>query len=112
MAKETPLQAMKRLYTSKDKLIDSIVDAVKLDGEDKGAAKERLKAVSNKKLMRLAKVTEAIKASGGREKVVSAIGAAVGRAKDSDYLKKLGTLSSGRLVDMLQAAEKRAKKSA
>jgi hypothetical protein len=112
MAKETPLQAMKRLYTSKDKLIDSIVDAVKQDGEDKSEAKERLRTVSNLKLMRLAQVTETIKARGGRDKVVSAIGAAVGRAKDSDYLQKLSSLSSGRLVDMLGAAEKRAKKTA
>ena len=46
---------------------------------------------------------------GGRDKVVNLIGTAMGRAKDSDFLSKLGTLSSGRLVDMLKTAEKRAK---
>lgn len=103
---------MKRLYTSKDKLIDSIADAVKIDGESAAEAKERLRGVSNKKLMRLAAVTAALKEQGGRDKVVGAIGSALNRAKDSDYLTKLGAMSSKRLMDVLGAAKRRAKKSA
>ena len=111
MAIDTPVQAMKKMYESKDKLISSIVGAVKNEGESNDEAVARLKGVSNKKLMRMGAVAKQMTDRGGRDKVVAAIGAAMGRAKDSDYLAKLGTFSSGRLMDILGAAEKQAKKS-
>lgn len=101
---------MKRLYTSKDKLIEHVTEAAKRADESKSEAAERLRTVSNAKLLRLARVSEAIDARGGRDKVVGAIGSALGRAKDSDYLSKLATLSSARLLDLLKSAEKRGKR--
>lgn len=112
MAIDTPMQAMKKIYDSKDKLVSSIAGAVKLEGESNDEAVSRLKGLSNKKLLRLSSVAKEIADRGGKDKVVAAVGAAMGRAKDSDYLAKLGSFSSGRLMDMLRAAEKRAKKSA
>ncbi len=109
MAIDTPVQAMKKLYDSKDKLISSIVGAVKQDGESDADAVSRLKTVSNQKLLRMGQVAKKITDRGGREKVVAAIGDAMGRAKDSDYLAKLGSFSNGRLMDVLRSAEKRAK---
>ena len=100
---------MKKLYGSKDKLISSIVGTVKQDGESDEDAVARLKSVSNQKLMRMGEVAKKVTDRGGREKVVAAIGAAMGRAKDSDYLTKLGSFSNGRLMDVLRASEKRAK---
>ena len=109
MAIDTPVQAMKKLYDSKDKLISSIVGVVKQNGESDADAVSRLKTVSNQKLLRMGQVAKQITDRGGREKVVAAIGNAMGRAKDSDYLTKLGSFSNGRLMDVLRSAEKRAK---
>jgi hypothetical protein len=106
------MQAMKKIYDSKDKLVSSIVGAVKHEGESNDEAIARLKSLSNKKLMHMGAVAKEIADRGGKDKVVAAIGAAVGRAKDSDYLTKLGSYSNARLMDMLRVAEKRAKKSA
>ena len=111
MAIDTPMQAMKKIYDSKDKLVSSIASAVKNEGESNDEAIARLKGLSNKKLLRLSKVAKDIADRGGKDKVVAAIGTAMGRAKDSDYIAKLGNLSNGRLLDMLRAAEKRTKPS-
>lgn len=105
------MQAMKKIYESKDKLVSSIVGAVKNEGESNDEAIARLKGLSNKKLMRLGGVAKEVADRGGKDKVVAAVGNAMGRAKDGDYLAKLGTFSSARLMDMLRVAEKRAKKS-
>lgn len=100
---------MKKLHGTKDKLISSIVGTVKQEGESDADAIARLKSVSNQKLLRMSEVAKQITDRGGREKVVAAIGDAMGRAKDSDYLAKLGTFSNGKLMDLLRAAEKRKK---
>lgn len=111
MANETPLQAMKRLHGSKDKLVDSLAAACRQDDEDLSETKERLKAVSNKKLLRIAEVEKAVSEGyGGVDKLVDSLAAALGRSKDTDYVNKLRTLSHGRLLDMVRAAEKRARR--
>ena len=110
MPKESPLETVKRLYGDRDKLIDDVVAAAKSAGEDASELKDRLVAVSNKKLIRLAAVSKEIKDRyGGREKLVGALGQALGKAKDNDYVEKLRTFSSARLLDMMRTAEKRAK---
>ena len=109
MANETPMQTVKKLYGSKDKLISSIVGTVKHEGESDADTVARLKSVSNEKLLRMGAVAKKIADRGGREKLVTALGDALGRAKDADYLSKLGSFSNGRLVDMLRSAEKRKK---
>lgn len=111
MPKETPLQTVKRLYGSKDKLIDSVVDAAKGAGDDVSDLKERLMTASNRKLLRLAAVSQTIKERyGGRDKLIGKLSETVGKAKDSDYVEKLRGLSSARLLDLMGAAERRAKK--
>lgn len=108
MAKETPLETMKRLYGSKEKLVDAIVDFAKDPDEDKGEAVNRLKVLSNRKLLRLAEVSEAVQARGGRDGLVAAISEVEGRGKDADYVEKLRTLTAAALLDKLGAAERRA----
>src|SRR5688572_18595031 len=111
MAKETPLQAMKRLYGSKEKLIDAVKDAAAQAGEEAAEVKERLVSVSNKKLLRLAEVSKQIKADyGSKDKLADALAKAVGRAKDNDYVEKLRSLSAARLMDMMKAAARRGRK--
>ena len=110
MAKETPLQAVKRLYGSKEKLIDKLVDLARDPDEDAGGVKERLATVSNRKLLRLADVNKRVKDKyGSREKLVDALGKSLGKAKDADYLSSLGAISTARLLDMARTAERRAK---
>ncbi len=109
MAIDTPVQTMKKLHGSKDKLISSIVSSAKHEGESDADATARLKSVSNKKLLRMGEVAKQLSDRGGRDNVVTAIGDAMGRSKDSDYLAKLGTYSNGKLMDALRSAEKRAK---
>lgn len=108
MAKETPLQAMKRLYGNKEKLIDSVVEVAKGAGEDVAEVKDRLVSVSNKKLLKLATVGKSIKDKyGSRDKLVASLSSSLGKAKDKDYVEKLKGLSSARLLDMMKAAERR-----
>lgn len=112
MAKETPLQAVKRLYQSKEKLIDKVVEVAREADEEVAEVKERLATVSNRKLLRLAEVGKAIKEKyGSREKLVAAVSAALGKAKDKDYVSRLKQYSSARLLDIARGAERRTRRS-
>ena len=111
MAKETPLQAVKRLYQSKEKLIDKVVDVAREADEEVAEVKERLTAVSNRKLLRLAEVGKAVKDKyGSKDKLVAAISQAVGKAKDKDYVARLKNYSAARLLDIARGAERRARR--
>jgi hypothetical protein len=111
MAKETPLQAVKRLYQSKDKLIDKVVDVAREAGEEASEVKERLATASNKKLLRLAEVGKTVKDQyGSKDKLADALGKALGKAKDKDYVARLRSFSSARLLDMMRSAGRRAKR--
>lgn len=105
---ETPLAEMKRRFGSKDKLVDSLVKQLDSDDEDDAALKQRLLAASNKKLLRIADVLEEVNSSyGGKEKLITTLSEANGKAKDSDYMEKLGTYSHAQLLDMVRAATRR-----
>lgn len=114
MAKETPLQAMKRLYQSKEKLIDKVVDIAREADEEKDEVVERLSTVSNKKLLRLAEVSKVVKDKygGSKDKLVAAVSQAVGKAKDKDYVSRLSSYSAARLLDLVQSAERRTRHAA
>lgn len=110
MAKETPLQAVKRLYGNKDKLIETVVEVARGAGEEAAEVKDRLVTVSNQKLLRLASVGKSIKDKyGSKDKLVASLSSAMGKAKDKDYVEKLKSFSSARLLDMMKATERRAK---
>jgi hypothetical protein len=114
MAKETPLQAMKRLYQSKDKLIDKVIDVAREADEEKDEVVQRLSTVSNKKLLRLAEVGKVVKDKygGSKDKLVAAVSQAVGKAKDKDYVARLSSYSAARLLDLVQSAERRTRHAA
>ena len=52
-------------------------------------------------------VATVTKQFGSRDKLVDAIGAAKGQAKDKDYLAKLATMSLPQLLDLGKAAARR-----
>ncbi len=116
MSTETPLQQMKRLYGSKQELVDKIAKlARKSDGEgeeeDVDDVKARLLTASNAKLLRLAEVTEVVKNKyGSRDKLVDSLAETMNRAKDNDYVSKLRTKSQTVLLDMMRGAQKRVRR--
>ena len=105
---------MKRLYQSKEKLIDKVIDVAREADEEKDVVVERLSTVSNKKLLRLAEVGKVVKDKygGSKDKLVAAVSQAVGKAKDKDYVARLSTYSAARLLDLVQSAERRTRRAA
>ena len=105
---------MKRLYQSKDKLIEKVIDIAREADEEKDEVVERLSTVSNKKLLRLAEVGKVVKDKygGSKDKLVAAVSQAVGKAKDKDYVARLSSYSAARLLDLAQSAERRTRRAA
>jgi hypothetical protein len=109
MAKKSPLQLVKELHGSKDALVAKVAAVVEpLAGESADELAARLKHAANAKLLHLLAIGERVKALGGKAALASKVAELQGHAKDFPYVDKLKTFSFGRLLDMLQAAERRA----
>ena len=104
--KETPLAKVKRLHGSKEKLVNSLAGALARDSdESESELAERLRSVSNKKLLRLADgLSTLTEKYGGKDGLVDALSSARGKAKDQDYKDKLHTYSIPRLLDLARAS--------
>ena len=105
--KQSPLARVKEEFGGKDKLVDKIVGVLDSGDESKDELRKRLLGVSNTKLVRLFSVATRTKQAGGHDKLVATTAEKLKRAKDKDYVAKLGEFSNGRLLDMLQSAEGR-----
>jgi hypothetical protein len=104
---------MKRIYGSKDKLLDAAVKALAELGEDADQLRERLRLASSKRLMRLVEVGVEIKKTfGNRDKLVAAVVKAANKAKDSDFVARLEAMPLPRLLDLARAAQRRGAKAA
>jgi len=112
MATITPLARVKEEFGGKDKLVDKIVGLLGSGDEPKEDLRRRLLGAANSKLIRLHGVATQVKSAGGREQLATAAAQELGRAKDKDYVTKLGTFSSGKLVDILQSAKRRSTRAA
>lgn len=110
MTKESPLQKVKRLYGSKDKLVEAVADFARDADEDKGDAAQRLASLSNSKLLRMAAVSERVAKIGGRDALATEVATTEGRGRDGDYVAKLKTYTPAMLLDRLDAAKRRARK--
>ena len=104
--KQSPLARVKEEFGGKDKLVDKIVGVLDSD-ESKDELRKRLLGVANSKLIRLFAVASKTKQAGGHDKLVATTAEKLNRAKDKDYVTKLGEFSNGRLLDMLHTAERR-----
>jgi hypothetical protein len=109
MSSASPLARVKEEFGGKDKLVDKLVGLVDAGEESKDDLRKRLLGAANSKLLRLHGVATKLKAKGGHDGLAAAAAAAVGHGKDKDYVTKLESFSNGRLVDILEAAERRAK---
>lgn len=110
MATKSPLARVKEEFGGKDKLVDKIVGLLGSGDEPKEDMRRRLLGAANSKLVRLHGVAIQVKELGGKDQLADAAAQELGRAKDKDYVAKLGTFSSGKLVDILQSARLRNKR--
>ena len=110
MSSASPLARVKEEFGGKDKLVDKLVGLVDAGDESKDDLRKRLLGAANSKLLRLHVVATKVKAQGGHDSLASAAATAVGHGKDKDFVAKLETLSNGRLVDILEAGQKKAKR--
>jgi hypothetical protein len=106
--KKSPLAQVNDDFGGKDKLVDKIVGVLDAGDESKDELRKRLLGVANRKLIRLHAVATQTKQVGGHDKLAAATADRQGRAKDKDYVTKLEAYSNGRLIDIMQAAERRA----
>ena len=112
MAKKTPLTQVNDSFGGKDKLVDKLVSLIESD-EPKDEVRKRLLSVSNSKLLHLHEVASMVKEKyGSRGKLLDAAAQALGRAKDKDYLAKLESYSTAKLLDVTLLAERRARRAA
>src|SRR6266700_5649949 len=110
MSQNSPLARVKEEFGGKDKLVDKIVGLLGSTGDEpKEELRKRLLGAANRKLIRLHGVATSLKEHGGHDKLADAAAASVGRAKDKDYVEKLASYSSGRLLDMVRVGEQHAK---
>lgn len=107
MAHKSPLARVKDEFGGKDKLVDKIVGLLGSGDEPKDDMRRRLLGAANGKLIRLHRIATEVKDVGGHDKLADATAAELGRTKDKDYVTKLGTFSSGRLLDILHSARGR-----
>lgn len=112
--KNTPLARVKEQFGDKEKLVAAVEKLATKDlwlnrvSEDKGLSK-----VSNTKLLRLHdSLTDAKKRFGSRDKLVAAICDLEKRSKDDGYKTRLSAYPLPRLVDLHDAAKKRADRAA
>src|SRR5450432_58650 len=110
MSSGSPLARVKEEFGGKDKLVDKLVGIVDAGDESKDELRKRLLGAANSKLLRLHIVATKVKEQGGHDKLAAAAATGSGHGKDKDYVAKLESFSNGRLVDMLEAADRRTKR--
>jgi hypothetical protein len=102
--KKTPLAQVNEEHGGKTKLVDKVLGLIDGGDEDRDTLKARLTKASNKKLLRLLAISGAVKEKfGSAEKMAAAVADKMGRAKDSDFVRRLGQYTPGRLLDMARS---------
>ncbi len=111
MSKATPLQNVKKLYGSKQALVEKVAGLLPADeGESKEDFLARLRTVANAKLLRLVAIGEKVAELGGKTGLVDKIAELKNQPKDGDFKAKLAKLSVPRLLDTYQSLNRRAGK--
>jgi hypothetical protein len=105
-----PFGRVKDRHGSKEALVKTLVEPLAAGDEDTEVLRGRLLKASNQQLLRLQGVVATVKEKwGGRDKLIDAIGKAMNKAKDRDYLARLAAMSLPRLLDLASATARRAK---
>ena len=105
-----PFGRVKDRHGSKEDLVKTLVEPLATEDEDTDVLRGRLLKASNQQLLRLQGVVSKVQEKwGSRGKLIDAIGKAMNKAKDRDYLAKLATMSLPRLLDLASSTARRAK---
>lgn len=105
-----PAGRVKQGHGGKEALAKALAPALARDDEDSDVIASRLKTASNAQLLRLQRVVDAVKQKwGSREALITALSTTEKKAKDKDYLSKLGSFSLPKLFDLATAADRRAR---
>lgn len=109
--KSTPAKATKDRFGDKEKLVAAVKGLATAElWLDKVNPEKGLERVSNSKLLRLHRTLSRVKKDfGTRGKLIDAVLAFESRAKDTGLRSKLETYPTPRLVDLHDAAARRAK---
>lgn len=95
---------------SKAALAKALAPSLARTDEDTDQLEARLKTSSNAQLLRLQKITDAVKQKyGNRAGLIEALGKSAQKTKDKDYLAKLETMSLPSLFDLAVSGERRAR---
>lgn len=112
---KTPLSIVKERFgddpkKAKEKLIEAVKKAAGKDlWLDRVSEEKGLEHVSNKKLLHLEQVFEAVsKEVGSRDKLITEIVGLQGRSKDEDYKARLAEESTPSLWDRYRAVQSQA----
>jgi hypothetical protein len=104
-----PAAKLKALFGSKSDAAKKLAEPLALPEQDTEELGDRLSRATNSQLLRLARVVDAVKKYGGRDGLIQKLGTMFGKAKDKDYLAKLGTFSLPKLLDLAKSHERRAR---
>ena len=108
--KKSPLAEVRDQFGSKEALADKLIPVLdRPEGEDEADFKRRIRTASNRQLLRLWKAEEAVKALGGKKKLVDEIvQLKFGRA-NAEYGAKITRFMNTRLLDLHQSLKSAAK---
>jgi hypothetical protein len=113
MPQKSPLSLVNETFGAKDKLVDKLVTLLDRGEEPKAELRKRLLAAANSRLLNLHRVATAVKEKfGSREKLIAQAASLLGHSKDKDFLARLDNRSDARLLDLVTAAERKAKRAA
>ena len=113
MPQKSPLSLVNDTFGAKDKLVDKLVTLLDRADEPKADLRKRLLAAANGRLLNLHRVATTVKEKfGSRDKLVAQAAALLGHSKDKDFLARLDNQSDARLLDLVTAAERKAKRAA
>jgi hypothetical protein len=110
--KKTPVKAVQEKFSSKAALVAAVQELATSDlWLDRVSKTKGLARVSNAKLLRLHEILTSVKKQfGSRAKLIDAILSAEKRVKDTGYKTRLEKYPLPRLLDLHQAATRRAKR--
>jgi hypothetical protein len=110
MPKQSPLQKVISNFGSKKDLASQLAAVLEpREGESKDDLINRLEHVANAKLIHLKALADKVQQYGGRSGLIEKVAAHEGKAKDTDYLARLGSRTLGWLVDRVEMLDRRAK---
>lgn len=114
MSNKSPLAVVTEQFGGKDKLVDKLVGLLSSTGDEpKDELRTRLLGAANKKLLRLHRVASTLKEQyGSRDELIQKVATGAGRTKDKDFVTRLESYTTPRLVDIAQVAARKARKAA